>query len=175
MSNKKFAKRIKKNQSNNYPTTKTWNNGDGSFTTAIPVPQILVEEKTCLLLLHMAKYVYDYMERENISSPEKWDIMADNEDFKWKTFTRVMNDYCNTCYLGLNIDMIEYAPIFLNSVIDLMNHKREWCDGIVTKNTNFKYEWLPILHAVALLINRNIKLFALEYIEFRKKQNEKAA
>jgi len=181
MSNKKYSKRIVKNQSMNMnnATSKTWRNDDGSYTTAIPVPSFVFNQTHMFLLLNMASYVADYMERENIKSVEQWDKRADDENFKNKTFIRIMNDFGNTCYGNLNIDMIEHAPILLHCVEELMNFKREWCDGFVTKQTNFKYEWLPILHAVACNIIRNIEQFAPKFIEFRrechKRMNEQKA
>ena len=81
------------------------------------------------------------MERENIKTVNQWDKFADNKDFRNKTVNRIINDYGKTCCKHLNIDMIEHAPIFLNSVEELMNLKRSWCDDIVTPRTNFKYEW----------------------------------
>lgn len=164
---------------NNHPETKTWRNEDGGFTVAIPVPMFMFNETHVLLLLHMASYVAEYMERENIKSVNQWDKLADDEDFKNKTFIRIMNDFGNTCYENLNIDMIEHAPILLNCVEQLCNLKRSWCDELVTPKTNFKYEWLPILHAVACNIIRNVEQFAPKFIEFRreyhKRMNEQKA
>ena len=175
MSNKKFAKRIIKNQSMNMnnATSRTWRNSDGSYTTAIPVPMFMFNETYMYLFLHMAAYVAEYMERENIRSCKQWDKFADDEDFRNKTANRFFNDYGKTCCKHLNIDMIEHAPIFLNSVEELMNLKRSWCDDIVTPRTNFKYEWLPILHAAASLINNHVNEFAQEYIDgYNKRMNE---
>ena len=175
MSNKKFAKRRMKYQSmnSNSPKSKTWRNEDGSFTTAIPIPSIVVNETHALLLLHMASYVAEYLERENIKTINQWDKRADDEDFKIKTFNRIINDYAKTCCSHLNIDMIENAPILLNCVEELMNFKREWCDSLVTPKTNFKYEWLPILRTYAIIIIGHIEKYAAEIIEnYNKRMNE---
>ena len=175
MSNKKFSKRIVKNQSMNmnYPTSKSWRNSDGSYTLAIPVPMFMINETYMYLFLHMAAYIAEYMKRENIKTVNQWDKFADNADFRNKTVNRIINDYGKTCCKHLNIDMIEHAPIFLNSVEELMNLKRSWCDDIVTPRTNFKYEWLPILHAAATLINNHVNEFAQEYIDgYNKLMNE---
>jgi hypothetical protein len=80
----------------NNATSKTWRNDDGSFTTAIPIPSFVFNQTHMFLLLNMASYVADYMERENIKSVEQWDKRADDEDFKNKTFIRIMNDFGNT-------------------------------------------------------------------------------
>lgn len=81
----------------NSPKTKTWRNDDGSFTTAIPIPSFVVNETHALLLLHMASYVAEYLERENIKTINQWDKRADDEDFKIKTLNRIINDYAKTC------------------------------------------------------------------------------
>ena len=179
MSNKKFSKRMIKNQSLNMnkPTTKSWKNEVCSYTVAIPVPMFMINETYMYLLLHMAAYVAEYMERENIKSCKQWDKFADDNDFRNKTANRIFNDYGKTCCKHLNIDMIEHAPIFLNSVEELMNLKRSWCDDIVTPRTNFKFEWLPILHTAASLINNHVNEFAQDYIDgYNKwKSNQKAA
>ena len=167
-----------KNQSMNMnkTTSKTWRNDDGSYITAIPVPFFMFYETHSKLLLYMASYLAQYMEKENIKTVNQWNKFADDKGFRTKTVNRFFNDYGKTCCDHLNIDMIEHASIFLNSVEELMNLKRSWCDKIVTPRTNLKYEWLPILHAVASLINNHVNEFAQDYIDgYNKlKSNQKA-
>lgn len=170
MSNKKYYKRIKRNQSSNLNNPITWKNNDGSFTVGIAIPRFLMNETETLQLLHMAGYVAGYMEHERITSVEQWDKLVDNKDFKIKTTYRILNDYGKTCCKHLNIDMIEYAPILLENVEELMNHKRSWFDNFITPKTHLKYEWLPILHALVCNINSNVKYFAPDYLnEYHKR------
>ena len=131
MSNKKFAKRMIKNQSLNMnkPTTKSWKNEDGSYTVAIPIPSFIYNQTYLYVLLDMATYVAEYMGRENIKTVEQWDKFADDKDFRHKTANRIFNDFGKTCCDHLNIDMIEYAPIFLNCVTELMRPVRLKIDG----------------------------------------------
>lgn len=157
----------------NKTTSKTWRNDDGSYTTAIPVPMFMLNETHSKLLLHMASYLAQYMERENIKSCKRWDELQDERDFQIKTVNRILNDYGKTCCYHLNIDMIEYAPILLDCIDELRIVSRYFFEGFVTNATKFKYEWLPILNGVAMNINRNIKLFAPQYIDgYNKRMNK---
>lgn len=170
MSNKKFAKRMMKNLSNNMSklTSQKWKNTDGTYTIAIPVPTLMMSETYTKLCILMSKKVANYIKSENIDSPKQWDIMADNEDFKIKTVNRVMNDYGQICCGSLKIDMIEYAPILLQCIEELRTFSKELCDTSLTPITGLKYEWLPIVHAAALIIMNNIDWFAPEYLDFFK-------
>ena len=167
MSNKKYYKRIKKNQSMNLNNSGCISLENGVL---IAIPRFLMNETEASQLLHMAGYVAGYMEGNNIKSVKQWNKLADDKDFKSKTTYRFINDYGKTCCYHLNIDMIEYAPILLKNVEELMNHKRSWFDNFITPKTHLKYEWLPILHAIVCNINSNVKYFASDYLnEYRKR------
>lgn len=175
MSNKKYSKRIVKNQSMNMnnATSKTWRNDDGSYTTAIPVPTFMFNETHSKLLLYMASYLFQYMEKENIKSCKQWDKLQDDRDFQIKTVDRILNDYGKICCYHLHIDMIEHAPILLYCVTQLGIVSKNFFDGFVTASTKFKYEWLPILTGIVININRNIEFYAPLYIEgYNKLMNE---
>ena len=133
---------------------------------AIMIPKFLIDKKMTQLLVDMANFMNKYIEKEGIKSPEEWDKRVDDEDFKMSTIQRILNDYANTCYNNLHIDMIKYAPIFLECVDELFYQDRRWFKSIVTTKTNFKYENLPILHAAAHIIIQTINIFAPDYIKF---------
>lgn len=133
---------------------------------AIMVPKFLMDEKTTHLMIDMANFVQKYLDKEGIKSPEEWDNKVDDEEFKMITIERILNDYGNTCYNNLHLDMIEYAPIFMDCVVDLFNQKKVWFDKIITANTGFKYENLPILHVAANVVRQKIDHFAPDYIKF---------
>lgn len=133
---------------------------------AIMVPMFLVDENRARLLVDMAAFVQNYMDKEGIKSPEEWDKRVDDEDFKMSTIQRILNDYGNACLGHWHLDMIKYAPIFLECVNDLFYQDRRWFDNIITTKTNFKYENLPILYAAAHIIIQAIDIFAPDYIKF---------
>jgi len=137
----------------------------------VSFPTFLVDKNRAHLLVDMAAFVQNYIDKEGIKSPEEWDKRADDENFKMNTIQRVLNDYGNTCYNHLHLDMIKYAPIFLECVNDLFYQDRRWFESIVTAKTNFKYENLPILHAAAHIIIQGIDIFAPDYIKFIENYN----
>lgn len=171
MSNKKYYKRIKKNQSMNLIKSGCISLDNGFL---MRIPRFLMNETETLQLLHMAGYVAEYMEKEQIKSVEQWDKLADDKDFKIKTTYRVINDYGKTCCYDLNIDMIDYAPILLKNVEELFDQK-SWFDNFITPKTHLKYEWLPIFHAIVCNINSNVKYFAPKYINELNEYNKQTA
>ena len=134
------------------------NNGKGESVLAIPVPSFVLDVTKVSLLLNTANFIADYMEQEGIKTVKQWDEMADKEEFKTRTFNYTMAFYHQYCDYT-KVDMIESAPKLLQSVEELMNHKRLWCDTIVTSRTHFKYEWLPILLTIACMINTNSRMW----------------
>ena len=138
-------------------TVKTWENEDGSFTAAIEIPMFLSDKKYALLFAMMARYIAQYIASENINSCKEFDKRDEDEQFHNKTIKTFIHLFGKTCLLDINVDMVESAQIIVDFIQNLKHFDRNWIDKIITPQTNFKYEWMPIYEGIMDIINNDIE------------------
>ena len=130
--------------------------GDINFTVAISLPKVMTNNENMILFLNMANRLATFMEQENIETTGQWINLIKDEEWKLKMYKRFIDESYKVCTKN-KFDMVEFASILFDYAEDLFKFDRQWCDSLVTSQTNLKYEWLPILCGVAATLEQIFK------------------
>ncbi len=113
--------------------------GDINFTVAVSLPKFMTNNEYMILFLNMANCVTKFMKQDDDYSS-----------------LRLFEDYGKVC-MENGFDMIKSTSILVDCAKDLHKTDRQWCDLLVTPQTNLKYECLPIFCKVIEFLEQIIK------------------